>query len=122
MRFAYCLLQYGHCTLARAGIQDSLRCWATCRIAPRLVLLSCVQDPIRHFHVVIWFVVFLLRIALSAISFVPGRLFGWGFFQLCLSGLLGFLCSAHCPVVLVGQVFSVHGLESGFLYASDLFA
>ena len=91
MRFAYCLLQYGHCTLARAGIQDPLCFRAMCRIVPRLVLLSCEQDPIRHFHVVIWFVIFFLRTALSAISSVPGQVFGWGFSQLCLPRLVGFL-------------------------------
>jgi len=64
----------------------------------------------------------LLCSVLFAISFVPDLLFAWGLYQLRLSGLLGFVCSAHCPVVLVDQVFAVHGLESGFLFASDLFA
>ena len=43
-----------------------------------------------------------------------------GFMSFLLVGLLGFARSTHCLGVIAEQVFAVHGLEPGFMFASCL--
>ena len=113
------------------------------RIAPRLVLLSCAQDPFWHFHVVIWLVIVFAAYCTFRHIACSGSVVWMGALSVMLAGAIGFsvfialpCCSCwpgisgSCLGVRIPArissdcaiVVSVFALESEFLLASVLFA